>query len=116
MRHPLRRAAVARAVEAAASAHLGRPWRRAGFTDLSDRASHPCGVFHGRPFSVFAKLAVGADGVALFAAYREITPIDPGFPARRELWRLPGYLAVVAVDDGPFAREILPRLAAIVKN
>ena len=27
-----------------------------GFTDLNDRASHPCGVLHGSPFSVFAKL------------------------------------------------------------
>jgi fructosamine-3-kinase len=51
----------------------------------------------------------------LFAAYHEITPIDPGFPARRELWRLAGHLAVVAVDGGnPFGRAALPRLAATV--
>ncbi len=34
----------------------------------------------------------------VFDAYREITPIDDGFAERRELWRLFGYLAVVAVD------------------
>jgi fructosamine-3-kinase len=28
-------------------------------------------------------------------AYREITPIDPGFPERRELWRLPSNLAII---------------------
>lgn len=46
-------------------------------------------------------------------AYREITPIDPGFPERRELWRLFGYLAVVTVDGGaPF----LGRIAAAVRK
>jgi protein-ribulosamine 3-kinase len=32
-----------------------------------------------------------------FSAYREIMPIDPGFAERRELWRIPGYLAHVIV-------------------
>lgn len=54
--HPLERAAVVAEVERAASAHLGRAWAATGFTDLDDRASHPAGVFHGQPFSVFAKL------------------------------------------------------------
>ena len=36
----------------------------------------------------------------VFDAYREIRPIDPGFEARRELWRVPAYLAVIAVDGG----------------
>jgi fructosamine-3-kinase len=54
---------------------------------------------------------------ALFHAYSEITPIDAGFAGRRELWRLFGYLAVVAVDGGnPFGRSILPRLAAAVRQ
>jgi len=57
-----------RAVAAAASDHRGRPWRCEGLTDLSDRASHPCGIFQGTPFSVFAKLATGADGVAQVTA------------------------------------------------
>jgi fructosamine-3-kinase len=52
---------------------------------------------------------------ALFDAYREVRPIDPGFPARRELWRLAAYLAVVEVDGGnPFGRGVLSRLAAAV--
>ena len=47
---------MVREVEQAASAHLGRQWRHAGFADLKDRASHPCGIFSGEPFSVFVKL------------------------------------------------------------
>jgi fructosamine-3-kinase len=51
----------------------------------------------------------------VFYAYRDITPIDPGFRQRRELWRLFGYLAVVAVDGAnPFGRPFLGRLAAAV--
>jgi fructosamine-3-kinase len=66
-------------VAAAASAHLGRPWRCGGFTDLSDRASHPCGIFHGSPFSVFAKLVTGPDGVA------QVTAETRGLALIREL-------------------------------
>jgi fructosamine-3-kinase len=65
---PLRSPAIIQAVTAAAAAHRGRPWRCEGFTNLSDRASHPCGIFHGTPFSVFAKLATGVDGVAQVTA------------------------------------------------
>ena len=60
--HPLGNPELVRAIERAASEHLGRPWVSHGFTDLDDRASHPSGVLHGEPFSVFAKFseAVGA--------------------------------------------------------
>jgi fructosamine-3-kinase len=52
----------------------------------------------------------------LFAGYREIAPVDPGFPDRRELWRLAAYLAVIAVDGHrPFGRRYLGRLAAAVQ-
>jgi len=57
--HPLLDADVKSAIESAASHHLGRSWASDAFTDLNDRASHPCGVFHGEPFSVFAKLGRG---------------------------------------------------------
>ncbi len=59
--HALFAVPVVREIERVASGHLGRPWTAAGFTDLDDRASHPCGVLHGRRFSVFAKLQTGAD-------------------------------------------------------
>ena len=36
----------------------------------------------------------------LFRAYAEAAPLDPGFRERRELWRLPFWLAMVEVD-GP---------------
>ena len=37
---------------------------------------------------------------ALFEGYQEIAAIDPGFPARRDLWRIPAWLAMIEVD-GP---------------
>lgn len=36
----------------------------------------------------------------VFAGYQEELPIEPGFWERRELWRIPAYLAIVSVD-GP---------------
>jgi fructosamine-3-kinase len=56
--HPLLESKVKGAIESAASRHLGRRWVSDGFTDLNDRASHPCGVLHGKPLSVFAKLGL----------------------------------------------------------
>ena len=51
----------------------------------------------------------------LFAAYREVAPIAPGFAGRRELWRLASYLAVVTVDGHQsFGRQYLARLADAV--
>ena len=57
-----------REVERAAAAHLGRPWTSLRFTDLSERAAHPAGIYRGRHFSVFAKLAAAPDGPEQFAA------------------------------------------------
>ncbi len=34
----------------------------------------------------------------VFIGYQEILPIDPGFDARRDLWRIPAYLAAVQVE------------------
>jgi fructosamine-3-kinase len=59
--HPLLAPNVKSAIEGAASRHLGRRWVSQAFTDLNDRASHPCGVLHGEPFSVFAKLDASAN-------------------------------------------------------
>jgi fructosamine-3-kinase len=66
--HPLLGATVRAQIELAASAHLGRPWVSQGFTSLDDRASHPCGILHGAPFSVFAKLGLAADAREQFTA------------------------------------------------
>jgi fructosamine-3-kinase len=89
--HPLLDATVKNAIESAASRHLGRRWVSTGFSDLNDRASHPCGLLHGGTFSVFAKLAVDDAAGERFAAelsgldlLRELahiatpTPIGPG--------------------------------------
>jgi fructosamine-3-kinase len=66
--HPLLDPGVVRAVERAATEQQGAAWTCVGFTDLNHRASHPCGVFAGRPFSVFAKLDRLPAGEEQFAA------------------------------------------------
>jgi fructosamine-3-kinase len=66
--HPLRDPEIVTAIERAASEHLGRRWISQGFTDLDDRASHPTGVVHGEPFSVFAKFSRAAIARAQFTA------------------------------------------------
>ena len=66
--HPLLGAAIQAQIERAASAHLGRPWAAQGFTSLDGRASHPCGILHGTPFSVFAKLGPSARAREEFTA------------------------------------------------
>ena len=65
---PLLDPAVRAAVRRAAEAHRGTPWTCTGFTDLGDLAAHPCGIFHGQPFPVFAKLSTASDAAAQFAA------------------------------------------------
>jgi fructosamine-3-kinase len=65
--HPLCEPDVVAAVASAASTHRGRPWVATGFTDLNDRASHPCGIFAGEPFAVFGKLSTAPDGHRQFA-------------------------------------------------
>jgi fructosamine-3-kinase len=66
--HPLLAEAVVAAIGRAASAHRGKRWSAGTFTDLNDRASHPCGVFRGEPFSVFAKLSIAPDAGEQFRA------------------------------------------------
>lgn len=48
-------------------------------------------------------------------AYLELLPLDPDFGSRRELWRTPAYLAVIAVDGASrFGRPFVERLARAV--
>ncbi len=68
MTHPLLAPGIVHAVERAAAEHRGRRWTHTGFTDLSHRASHPCGIFAGTPFSVFAKLDRSPAGAEQFTA------------------------------------------------
>lgn len=49
---------------------------------------------------------------AVFEGYRELRSIDPGFPARRDLWRIYGYLAIVTVEG----RNWAPVLMAAVQK
>ena len=56
-------------------------------------------------------------GPELLRAYARLAPLDPGFPGRRELWRVPVYLAAITVlGASPFGRSFLPRLAAAVRR
>ena len=53
--------AIVHRVEAAMTAHLGRPWRMSSWADLSDRSSHPAYVLRDASDGVFIKLtAAGA--------------------------------------------------------
>lgn len=68
MTHPLLDPLTVEAVEKAATEHRGSSWVHRGFTDLNHRATHPCGIFTGAPFSVFAKLDTSPTGEKQFAA------------------------------------------------
>ncbi len=48
----------------------------------------------------------------VFLGYQEMLPIDPGFPARRDLWRVPAYLAAVNVEG----QAHLERLARALRK
>ena len=53
----------------------------------------------------------------VLAAYAEVHPLQDGFTERIELWRLPAYLAVIAVDGaGPFGRAFVGRLATALSG
>jgi fructosamine-3-kinase len=43
----------------------------------------------------------------LFAGYREVRPIDPGFGERRDLWRVAAWLACVAVDGDAYLGRLM---------
>lgn len=101
MTHPLLEPLVVAAIEQAASAHRGRPWTAAGFTDLDARAAHPAGILHGAPFSVFAKLTHADNGreqfvaelqglelITRLAAVRTPTPVTTGVVPAGTGWLL----------------------------
>lgn len=46
----------------------------------------------------------------VFEGYRELMPIDPGFSERRDLWRISGYLAAVAVEGSPYLQLLADSL------
>lgn len=108
--HPLLEPAVRAAIEAAASRHRGRRWVATSFTDLNARASHPCGILHGEPFSVFAKLGVDGDAGERFEAelagatlLRERAAVATPMPVERGLVALDGGAVLVteALEERP---------------
>jgi len=52
---------------------------------------------------------------AVFDGYREARPIDAGFPARRNLWRVHGFLACVAVEGATFVGQLRECVLPFVK-
>ncbi len=58
-------------------------------------------VYYGHPEIDLAYVDFFAPvSAALFQGYQELADLDPGFAQRRDLWRIPGWLAMVQVD-GP---------------
>jgi fructosamine-3-kinase len=91
-------------VERVVSAHLGVPWRATGFTDLRDRASHPCGIFRGDPISIFAKLNTGGETPAELRGLQLL---------RRHAVAVPNPIAAVRVTGGALLlQEALPEVPA----
>jgi len=75
-------------------------------------------VYYGHPEMDLASVdyfqAVPDD---LFAGYQDELPIDPGFWRRRDLWRVWGYLACVAVEGwSDFGKLTLDRLTQAVQK
>jgi protein-ribulosamine 3-kinase len=105
--HPLLAESVVRQVARSATAHRGRPWVETGFTDLNDRASHPCGVFHGEPFSVFAKLDTSTGDSEQFTA--ELRGLDLVRRLAGVATPTPVATGIVTVDGGSLLMyEALP--------
>jgi fructosamine-3-kinase len=78
-------------VERAISTQLGRPWKVSRVTDLSERASHPCGIFHGDGgFAVFAKMAAASETEQFVAELKGLNLIR----------RLAGLRTPVPIGDG----------------
>lgn len=70
-------------------------------------------VYYGHPEIDLAHVDFFAPTpVTLWEGYQEFAPIDPGFAQRRDLWRLPTWLAMVEVD-GP---QHLDTLRAILER
>jgi fructosamine-3-kinase len=89
----LLQAEVVAVVTTATSNHIGEPWAWDDFVDLSDRASHPCGIFRSRRLSVFAKLSTDPRGKELF---------DAELKGLALLRTVAGARTPTAVGDGPF--------------
>ena len=91
-------------VAAAVSRHLGEQWRPTGFTDLRERASHPCGIFHGEPISVFVKLNLGGETPAELRGLELL---------RRHAVAVPRPIAEVRLDHGTLlVQEAIPEIPA----
>jgi protein-ribulosamine 3-kinase len=68
-------------------------------------------VYYGHPEMDLAYVDFFAPvPAAFFTGYQELAPVDQGFSARRDLWRIPAWLAMVEVD-GP--RHVDALLAAL---
>jgi len=70
-------------------------------------------VYYGHPEMDLALVDFFAPvSEALFQDYQEIAPLEPGFVERRDLWRIPAWLAMVEVD-GP---QHLDKLMAALRH
>jgi fructosamine-3-kinase len=109
--HLLLDPAVTAAIEQAARAHLGRPWHRQGFTSLDERASHPSGIFHGEPLSIFAKLGQDQAQFAAELAGLRLLSQQAGIPTPRPV--ADGLLGLPRRDETSGGTEWLLLLEAL---
>jgi protein-ribulosamine 3-kinase len=84
------------ALETAVSNFLGKAWHIAGFTDLSDFACHPCGIFSDGAIEIFAKFSGAFDAAAQF----EIEMSDLQHLSKTAGVEVPKPIGVVPVADG----------------
>jgi fructosamine-3-kinase len=64
-------------------------------------------VYYGHPEIDLAHLGIFQDVPEdVFIGYQELLPIDPGFHERRDLWRVPSYLAVVTVEGAGYLNQL----------
>ena len=72
-------------------------------------------VYYGHPEMDLAYIDFFAPASpAFFAGYREVAPIDVGFAARRDLWRIPAWLAMVEVGGPEYLDGLLEALRKYV--
>jgi fructosamine-3-kinase len=50
----------------------------------------------------------------VFEGYRELAPLDPGFVERRDLWRIPVWLAMVEADGPRHVEQLMAALQTYV--
>lgn len=109
-------------IERAVCAHLGRAWSARSFTDLGDRASHPCGIVRGEGFAVFVKYGDAGHFGAELAGLTLLRSAGASTPAPIDVAEVAasaaeptttGVLLLEAIDEIPAERRTPQQWRAI---